>query len=156
MASLAPADRFLAKIARGADDECWPWMGKRDRDGYGRFRPTWRGVDHQSHRFSWVLVHGPIPAGLVVCHACDNPPCCNPAHLFLGTMADNNRDRDIKQRTAHGERIAQAKLTTASVRLMRTSYAAGGVTQRELAVAFGVSPATVSYVTSGKRWRSVL
>ena len=83
-------------------DACWPWTAYRDRGGYGRM-----GIGGQpsrlalSHRVAWEIAHGPIPAGLIVCHHCDNPSCCNPAHLFLGGQRDNMRDSAAKGRHAH-------------------------------------------------------
>lgn len=89
-------DRFWNKVDRSGD--CWTWQGSRDRKGYGRVSVNQRPV--LAHRFSWTLSHGPIPDGLCVLHKCDNPPCVNPEHLFLGTIADNNRDMVAKGRHA--------------------------------------------------------
>lgn len=89
-------DRFWSKVDRGAEDECWPFNAFRDKDGYGRFSI---GPDDMSaQRAAWLLTFGTIPNGMHVCHTCDNPPCCNPAHLFLGTHADNMRDARKKRR----------------------------------------------------------
>lgn len=79
-------------------DECWEWNGNRSPYGYGRKRI--KTVLYQTHRLAWAWVNGPIPAGLCVLHRCDNPPCCNPRHLFLGTQVDNNNDTISKGR--HG------------------------------------------------------
>jgi hypothetical protein len=86
---------------------CWIWEGRRSRGGYGLFRYRWfqrplaqRG--RSSHRASWAECFGPIPPGLCVLHKCDNPPCVNPAHLFLGTHADNMRDMWAKGRGRGG------------------------------------------------------
>ena len=98
--------RFFAKVSRGAPGECWVWSGGRkdSRQGYGAFgvrdRTTGRWRILRAHRVAWLIVNGPIPEGMCVCHRCDNPPCCNPAHLFLGTHSENMRDMANKGRSA--------------------------------------------------------
>lgn len=73
---------------------CWEWHGARNDRGYGTVTKNVR-----AHRYAYELLGGPIPEGMCVCHTCDNPPCINPAHLFLGTIGENNRDRHAKGRT---------------------------------------------------------
>lgn len=103
------ARRFWSKVARLGADECWPWLAFRDRDGYGRF--SIGGTDMSAQRAAWALTSGEIPKGLHVLHDCDNPPCCNPAHLFLGTHADNMKDSARKKRKKwHGKRGAESPL----------------------------------------------
>jgi HNH endonuclease len=106
-----PAEvRFWRRVDVGDPTACWPWVGAKDRDGYGLFlikatdEPDGQRICMHAQRFAWTLAKGPIPAGLDVLHHCDNPPCCNDAHLFLGTNLDNVADRDRKGRTAKGER----------------------------------------------------
>jgi hypothetical protein len=153
----------------GGSDACWPWLGRRDRKGYGR--ATWKGREIRVPRLVFELIHGPIVKragyhGTVIRHACDNPSCCNPAHLLAGTAADNNRDRQERGRTvlptyaqrmqnvARGERVAGARLTEAAVRTIRERFAAGA-SKRELALAFGVSRRTIQFAVEGKSWAHV-
>ena len=86
--------RFWAKVERRGGDECWLWLGACDSAGYGR--TTKAAIP--AHRLAWELTFGEDPGDLFVCHHCDNPPCCNPAHLFLGTSGDNSRDSVAKGR----------------------------------------------------------
>lgn len=125
-------------------DACWPWTGRRTKDGYGQL--LWQGKPQRVHRLAWMAAHGPIPPGLHVLHKCDNRPCRNEAHLWLGTNAENNADMMGKGR--HGT----AKLTEADARAIR---AATGM-QKDIAKRFGVTQANVSCIRSGKTWRHVL
>lgn len=88
---------FWSQVKQGAPDECWEWQGRRNDDGYGQIR---LGNTYRAHRIAYKLAYGSIPDSLWVLHRCDNPPCCNPAHLFLGTVLDNNRDAAAKGRRA--------------------------------------------------------
>jgi hypothetical protein len=105
------AERFWENIDKRSPDECWPWKLKPDTFGYGRMKI--KGKMKGAHREAWELTNGEIPAGMWVLHSCDNPPCCNPAHLFLGTSLDNARDRAAKGRSAHNK--TRAKLNESQV-----------------------------------------
>lgn len=145
--SRAAPDPFWERVDTSAGpEECWLWMGRRLPRGYGRL---YHGGRHTyAHRVSWELAHGPIPTGLHVCHHCDTPPCVNPAHLFLGTAADNVADRDAKGRR-------RTVLTAARAQDIRERYALGGITQTALARHYGVSHVTISKLISGRIWRGV-
>lgn len=133
--------RFWVRVDQGADDECWPWIGGRMKKGYGVFWPR-KGRPEGAHRVSWELHHREsIPRGMQVLHSCDNPPCVNPRHLWVGTCADNMRDKSEKgrnpgNRTNHGG--TPPKWSPAVVIAMR----AQGMTYRQIADQLDISPAT--------------
>lgn len=105
MFSETEISRFWSRVDRRGPDECWQWTGATDSHGYGQLTIHNRHVG--AHRLAYTFTVGSIPAGLCICHTCDNPPCCNPAHLFIGTMSDNLRDCAQKGRNgaqSHPER----------------------------------------------------
>lgn len=131
---------------------CWTWRGALNGHGYGQLavgaaRPE---IASRAAYMAWV---GPLADGAVVCHRCDNPPCINPAHLFIGTRGDNNQDMAAKGRHAHGARAPYARLTDADVFEIRRRYAAGGIRYVDLADEYGVSKSEIGHVVLGKRWR---
>ncbi len=110
-----------------------------------------RRVCRRAHRLSWEFAHGPIPKGTEVCHRCDNPPCVNPAHLFLGTHAENMADMTAKGRSARGERSHHAKITETQAIEIRQKCA-DGASQSVIAREFGLSSRAVSDIKLGRRW----
>ena len=175
--------RFWTKVNKSSPDGCWEWQGGRARHGYGKFSLTHR-ITITAHRYSYELSRGPIPDGLCVCHRCDNPPCCNPDHLFLGTVAENNADRDKKghvargERSPHrlhpesyprgdahyarrvpgvrsGERNGRHVLTEEQVREIRACWRLGGITGAALAAMYGLAPTSMSRILRGETWRNV-
>ena len=144
------ADRFWPKVHIGAPEECWEWARCRDALGYGRFGIPAGGVAG-AHRVAWELTRGLIPDDLQVCHRCDNPPCCNPNHLFLGTAANNGSDRNVKGR-ARGAARTIADETVYKISQM----AQNGIQQAIIAKLTNVEQSTISRIVGKKRqfrWR---
>jgi hypothetical protein len=152
-------DRFWAKVERTKG--CWLWKASRTsaQKRYGQFavatgrRP---GKCRVAHRVAWELTYGPIPAGMVVCHSCDNGLCVRPDHLFLGTPRANNQDMMAKGRhlPVRGASHPGAKLTEAAVAEIRRR-AAQGESQGQLARAYAVAPSLVGRVINGQSWPHV-
>ena len=145
--------RFWKKVRVGGPDECWPWLGGKGHFGHGKFYDG--GRRRPAHQVAFELHHGrPVTPGLFVLHDCDNPPCCNPAHLYEGTQADNMRDRDVRGRTGRGHRMAaRPKLTHEQVILIRAAYVRWKVTQDDLAKQFGVSRSAIGKILRREAWR---
>ena len=143
--------RVWSRISVGDIEDCWPWLGPLNRDGYGR--PIWNGHREGAHRIAWLTRVGPIPEGMSVLHRCDNPPCCNPAHLFLGTQADNMQDCASKGRSSTsrnaGERNGSAKLSAHEAALIRSTPRNEVAT---LARLYGVTERHIRAIMSGDRW----
>lgn len=145
--------RFWAQVDVRAPDECWEWQGGKIDSGYGRLRYGSYPGKILAHRLAWKIHFGILPDDLCVCHRCDNPPCCNPMHLFLGTRCDNNRDRSAKGRTAEhrGSANPKARLSDDQVREIMGRWL-DGETQVALGREFGVSQTTISRISVGKGW----
>lgn len=111
---LPLSDRLWANVAKGSADACWPWRAATRRGGYGVIRENYRQMS--AHRVAYELSVGPIGDGLFVCHRCDNPACCNPAHLFLGTAQQNVADMHAKGRAGNPAKSA-AELANAAERI---------------------------------------
>lgn len=152
---------FWRRVAAANQKGCMEWTGHRIKGGYGRIHEA--GAYTLAHRKAWILTHGEIPLSeghhgtLVVCHSCDNPPCCNPEHLFLGTQQANVADRDAKGRCrttgnkSLGQQRASAKLTEndiVEIRQLRQS----GVTTVALAKRYGVHHSVISRAARAVTW----
>lgn len=154
-------DRFWSKVDRSrGDDACWTWTAGRSQQGYGwfYFKPK---TPRQAHRVAMEMYLGhPIPPRMHVLHRCDNPPCVNPRHLFLGTNAVNVADRVSKGRSATtalgmpGERHPNAKLTEGRVAEIRALLRSGCYSHAQIAALYGVSASLIQGINAGKYWRT--
>ncbi len=136
---------FWKKVDVKSDNECWEWMGRKLKKGYGQF--DYRGKGHSTNRFVWIIVYGEIPKGKLICHSCDNPPCCNPNHLFIGTILENNIDRDKKERYFK-------KLTWNKVNEIRELYKTGLYTHRSLGKKYGMSHRHMGDIINHVCWKN--
>ena len=146
------ADRFWSKVEK--TDGCWRWLGNKSKEGYGKFvAPN----SQLATRFSWKLHYGDIPDGMCVCHKCDNPECTRPDHLFLGTRADNNKDRAAKGRSsmANGERVPTHKLTEIKAIEIYFLYQSECYSTRDIAKVYGVSDTVVKNIGTMKAWKHI-
>lgn len=153
------ASRFWSKVASSDLLTCWEWTASRGPDipgrNYGKF-----GVDggaRFAHRVAWVLTHGPIPEGMDVLHRCDNPPCCNPSHLFLGTHTDNMRDRSAKgrRRSTIGDANPKAILNERDVLEIRARWRAGERPAAAIAADYPVTKENVYAIVFYHSWKHV-
>ncbi len=149
--------RFWAKVSKTRN--CWNWTGAINNKGYGQFHQNGKTV--LAHRLSFETINGPIRTDLFVLHHCDNRRCVNPAHLFLGDASANMQDCAAKGRLGfqqsprRGEDHAGSKLTARQVTQIREAFHASGVTQKELAVRFGVSASQMNNIVHCRHWKEV-
>ncbi len=153
--SMSADERFYAHVDRGGDEDCWLWKAYRNSDGYGVMRRGQR-TEH-AHRVAWEIASGPVPNGIHVLHHCDNPPCVNPAHLFLGTHQENMDDMYAKGRSyaREGEGNSRAVLSEADVLCIRNAHKNGSATTSDLARQYGVGLSTMSGVVRRITWKHI-
>lgn len=142
-------ERIEAKVTRIPEAGCWVWMGTTTAGGYGQLLSG--NKKHYAHRVSYEAFIGPIPNGMMVCHACDNPCCVNPSHLFLGTAKQNSEDMVSKNRSTFGEKNPMSKLNASQVADIRR-LVAEGKTQQYVADLYAVSRRLVGMIARAKRW----
>jgi len=170
LSSLTSTDRerFWSRVEVLSTDQCWLWKAAMSC-GYGAFN-VGKYALYRSHRLAYYFTYGEDPGKLLVCHKCDNPPCCNPYHLFLGTHQDNVADRVLKGRSSsgqehwthgkHPESISRgsarplAKLTESKVVTIREQLY-GGVPVKTLAAEFGVSQSVIYAIRKREIWKHV-
>jgi len=164
------AERFWGRVRIAAPDACWLWLGARS----GHSQYGYYAYDHVhkllAHRVAYRLSVGKIPPGKLICHSCDNPACCNPAHLFVGTPADNSLDMVQKGRQARGarsgahrhpervprgEQKSNAKLTGAQVKAIRKAYAGGDLSFTDIGARYGVAYNTISRAVRRESWQHI-
>lgn len=152
-------EKFHSLVQRGPVDSCWPWSGGKTYNGYGRLNAFNTSV--RAHRVAYFLEYGVDPKEYAVCHTCDNPPCCNPKHLFLGTIADNVGDMIRKGRKAKtykgakGTANAKAKLADEQVKVIRDRYASGAK-QVHLAAEYGVTQGLIGMIVRKEIWTHLI
>lgn len=140
---------FWHNVDSSTVDQCWPWTGGHDSNGYGML--NFQGKVTRAHRVAWELSNGPLSKGQHVLHTCDNPPCVNPKHLFIGNQKSNVADCVAKGRFVGGGR-ARAKLTPEKIDTM-ILLLYQGETEAVVAAKFNVHQSTVSRVLNRKRWK---
>lgn len=154
---LSPKDvaLFESRVERAESGDCWPWTGRVKHVGsYGRIRLR-NGKTTAAHRVAFFLATGINPANLCVCHRCDNPPCCNPEHLFLGDHSTNMRDMIAKGRgrCLRGSEVSLARLDEDQVRSIRSRFSASNKGDIGRAAAeFGVSWSTIQAILARRNW----
>jgi len=161
-------ERFWERVDKtNRDDNCWVWLGSKDKDGYGHLMykgRRWQGA----HRVSWEMVNGEIPEGICICHECDHPWCVNPDHLFPGTSQDNTHDRMVKGRSAkgfcngqythpekrcRGEHHPRARYSWVEICEIRERFSAGGVTRGQLAREYSTDTTNITRILKGDVWK---
>lgn len=149
------SERFWDKVDIGEPDACWEWNASRFANGYGHFHKSVSERHALAHRVAYELAHSPIPDGMYILHQCDNPACCNPAHLSIGTQADNMRGAMDRGRVHNGEAVSASILTERDVRAIRDRYVPYVVTAQMLAPEYGVSDSAIYAIIHGRNWRHV-
>jgi len=148
------SERFWEKVNIKNENDCWEWRAStRHGFGYGQF--SFNGYPEFAHRVSWIIKYGDIPNNTVICHACDNPLCVNPLHLFLGNQLTNIKDMMSKSRDAFvGERNPNAKLNEKMVR-EAIRLRDNGNSFTSISRVFNVSRQTITDAIKRKTWKHI-
>lgn len=158
--AIDPVIRFMQKVEKLSNDECWLYVGGKDKDGYGLFQFAVKKTI-RAHRYSYEIYKGNIPDGILVCHSCDNPPCVNPKHLFLGTPKQNvedcvKKDRRCKIRESYniGASHPRSKITETQVLEMR-SLMKDGASKKDMAKKYGISQSSAFDINCRRSWKHI-
>ncbi len=146
-------DDVWKHVNKKSDEECWEWIGYKDKGGYGTIR--FRNKQAYAHRLIYEIVCGKISEGLSVLHTCDNPSCVNPKHLFLGTQQDNINDAVAKKRMAVGSHHGMSKLVENEAKEIRKLYSTGLYSQRKLGKMFCVDQHQIYCIVNYKTWKNI-
>lgn len=151
-------DVFWSKVnIKNRPTDCWEWLGAKKPKGYGNIRINNNYL--LAHRVAFELANGLIPPGYIVCHICDNPSCCNPSHLMLGTTKSNAVDMLMKNRqkkfspSTSGEKNINSKLSNSDVIAIRNKYRNRELNQYQLAEIYGVSQSAIGSIVRNETWR---
>lgn len=157
-------DRFWTKVNIKSPEECWEWTAWKNKDysgsgfilSYGRIRHN--GSVKVASRVAWELTYGEIPEGMLVLHKCDNPPCVNPNHLFLGTSSDNTIDAINKGRRKirNGNQVNTSKLNESQVIEIRKKHKQGGISLAQLGREYGVRITSIHAIIHRRAWKHVI
>lgn len=163
---------FWAKVEKRGVDDCWLWTGgSKTRSGYGQYAFRSKGIRRSfyAHRMAKILSTSCLlPNRYCACHHCDNPSCCNPAHIFVGTYKDNSVDAVNKKRVAHGdnhysrrcpekaakgEKHGMAKLSAADVSQIRSADVSRHGSKKDLAEKYGISRTQIAAIIKRRTWK---
>jgi hypothetical protein len=151
--------RFWSKVAiTHNSNDCWFWTAGKSWNGYGLFYigVNGRGTPlFRANRIAYFIANKVDPSEKIVLHKCDNPSCCNPNHLSLGTIGENMKDRDLKGRQAKGEKSGMSKLKESDIKNIREEYMTNGTSWRKLAREYGVHNRTIGKILHSNTWNHI-
>lgn len=147
-------EEILNKYTHIKENGCLEWTGYKDKKGYGQAHHYYKRLF--AHRLSWMVHKGEIPEGMLVCHTCDNPPCCNPDHLFLGTYKENIQDmiRKGRSNTPKGERVRSSKLKNSDIYEIKKLFEKG-YSMQEISNIYMCARSTISNIINRKTWKHI-